>query len=106
MIYLITMIIVTAYLYLLRKERSVVIYFVMLGGLMAYGRYFFQNFDFWYQEYKWNNMAYESDGTLTYSFSAVPMEHSLSNPIYLDYLIMQANYTSWWIIWPLTFCIL
>ncbi|AHK17744.1 hypothetical protein R615_13025 [Thalassolituus oleivorans R6-15] len=75
----------------------------MLGGLMAYGRYFFRNFDFWYQEYKWNNMVYESDGTLTYSFSAVPMEHSLSNPVYLDYLIMQANYTVWWIILPLKF---
>ncbi|MDF1642478.1 hypothetical protein [Thalassolituus oleivorans] len=106
MIYIITIVVFSVYLLLMKKKKSISAYVVMIGFLTAYGRYVFQNFDYWYKEYQWNRIAQESDGTLTYSFVAHAMEPSLTNPVYLDHVIMQANYSAWWIIWPVLFFVL
>jgi hypothetical protein len=104
MIYGITILLSVLYVWILCKTRSVTGHVLLLGFLTIYGRYIFQNFSDVYESYYWSSQ--NPDGTLTYSFVEVAIDQSWSNPEYWNYLVMEANTSAWWIIWPIYFVIL
>ena len=104
MIYGITILLSVLYVWILCKTRSVTGHALLLVFLIIYGRYIFKNFSDVYESYYWRSQS--PDGTLTYSFVEVAIDQSWSNPEYWNYLIMEANASVWWIIWPIYFVIL